>query len=282
MTKLRIVARDRRDTLGEGLLWSRREQSVFWVDILERRVNRLSLADDRVTSWELPDVVGWLVERERGGLVAGIGRAFVALTLDPVSVVTIAAPEPDREGNRFNDAKADAAGRIWGGSMAYTGDRPSGAFYRLDLDGTATRVDDDYVITNGPAIGDGFLLHTDSPRRMIYRYKVNDDGSLGPRTPFIAFQDGWGDPDGMTFDAEGYLWVACWNGSCVARFDPAGRRERTIALPTAQITNVAFAGNALDRLFITSAADGVDDDHAGCLFEVDPGCRGVEPFRYGG
>lgn len=282
MDRVRIIARDRRDTLGEGLLWSGREQAVFWVDILERRVQRLALTDDAVTAWELPDVVGWLIERERGGFVAGIGRAFAALTLDPLTIEPIAEPERERDGNRFNDAEADAAGRIWAGSMPFACDRPSGSFYRLDPNGIATRVDDGYTIANGPAIGDGFLLHTDTALRTIFRYPVHDDGTLGRRAPFIAFEDGWGNPDGMTFDADGHLWVACWGGACVARFDPAGRRERIIDLPASQITNVAFAGDVLDRMFVTSAAEGCTEEHAGALFEVDPGCRGVAPYRFKG
>lgn len=280
--EVRIVARDRRDTLGEGLLWSARDGALYWVDILSRRLNRLTLADDHVETWELPDTIGWLVEREAGGFVAGIGRAFAALTLDPLTIDTIAAPEPERVGNRFNDAKADAAGRIFAGSMPFGCDRPSGAFYRLDPDGTAVRLEDGYTIPNGPAIGDGFLLHSDTALDTIFRYPVNDDGSLGPRVPFIRFEPGDGHPDGMTIDADGFLWVACWGASCVARFDPTGRRERAIALPASQITNVAFAGSSLDRMFVTSAAEGVDEAAAGCLFEVDPGCRGRAPYRFAG
>ena len=282
MADARIIPRAHRDTLGEGLLWVPGEQAVYWVDILSKRVNRVILADDAVASWALPDTIGWLIEREAGGFVAGVGRAFVALTLDPLKIETIAAPEPDRDGNRFNDAKADAAGRIFAGSMPFTCDRPSGAFYRLDPDGTATLIEDGYTIPNGPAIGRDFLLHTDTALATIFRYPLHDDGSLGPRTPFVSFEDEWGNPDGMTFDADGNLWVACWGGSCVAQFDAAGRRIRTIALPASQITNVAFAGDALDRMFVTSAADGVDEEHGGALFEVDPGCRGTAPHKYKG
>jgi sugar lactone lactonase YvrE len=285
MTLLRTVARDRRDVLGEGLLWSARGNAVFWVDILGKRLNRLSLAEDAVDSWTMPDVIGWVVEREDApGFVAGVGRRFVRLSLDPVSVETIAAPEEEREGNRVNDAKADAQGRIWAGSMPFTCDRPSGSFYRLDPGGTATCVDAPYTIPNGPAIppaGD-FLLSTDTALDTIFRYPVHDDGSLGDRTPFVVFEPGWGHPDGMTFDAEGWLWVACWGGSCVARFTPDGRLDRRIALPASQITNCAFAGEKLDRMFVTSASDGVDEPAGGCLFEVDPGCRGLAPHRYRG
>jgi len=280
MPDVRLIERDRRDRLGEGLLWSAREAALYWVDILDARVNRLDLASGRVDNWAMPDTIGWLIERESGGFVAGLGRAFVALSFDPLAIEPIAEPEPERDGNRFNDAKADAAGRIWAGSMPFTCDRPSGSFYRLDPDGQVARIEDGYTIPNGPAIGDGFLFHTDTALDTIFRYPVNDDGSVGPREPHIVFEPDWGHPDGMTVDADGHLWVACWGGSCVARFDPTGRRERTIALPASQITNVAFAGNALDRMFVTSAADGVDEPQAGCLFEVDPGCRGISPYRY--
>ncbi|HVF93007.1 MAG TPA: SMP-30/gluconolactonase/LRE family protein [Sphingomonas sp.] len=285
MALVRTVERARCDRLGEGLLWSAREDAVYWVDILGKRLNRVSLADDRVDDWAMPDVLGWVIERENApGFVAGLGRRFVALTLDPVAVETIAAPEDERDGNRFNDAKADPQGRIWAGSMPFGCDRPSGSVYRLDTDGTATRVADDYTIPNGPAIGPAgdFMLHTDTAERTIYRYTIRDDGTLADRAPFIVFETGWGDPDGMTFDAEGGLWVACWGGACVRRFTPDGRFERQIDLPATQITNCAFAGAGLDRMFVTSAADGVEEVDGGALFEVDPGCRGLAPYRFQG
>ena len=81
-------------------------------------IGRLTLADDRVDRWEMPDTISWVIERaDAPGFIAGIGRRFVALTLDPLTISPLAAPEDDRDGNRFNDAKADVAGRIWAGSM---------------------------------------------------------------------------------------------------------------------------------------------------------------------
>ena len=284
MSLVRIVERDRRDRLGEGPLWSARDNALYWTDILSHRLNRLSLDSGVVRSWEFDEYLGWAVEREKGGLVLGLGRRF--MRFDPETGVTreIAAPEPDRFGNRVNDAKADPQGRIWAGTMSINCADPTGSFYRLDTDGTATRVDSPYTIANGPAIAaDGsFLLHTDTALATIFRFDINDDGSLGPRTPFIAFEPEWGNPDGMTFDAEGCLWVACWGGSCVTRFSPEGVRERSIALPASQITSCTFAGPALDRMFVTSASDGVDEPQGGALFEVDPGCRGLATQLYRG
>ncbi|HWK35160.1 SMP-30/gluconolactonase/LRE family protein [Sphingomonas sp.] len=285
MTAPRVIARDRRDTLGEGPLWSARDQAVYWVDILGRRLNRVRLSDERVDSWEMPETIGWVIERAAApGFIAGLGRRFVALSLDPLSITPLAAPEDDREGNRFNDAAADATGRIWAGSMPLTCDRPTGAFYRFDTDGVAARVDDDYTIANGPAIAPGgdWMCHTDTALGTIYRYRIASDGTLTDRSTFIVFEDGWGSPDGMTFDADGGLWVACWGGSCVRRFAPDGTFDRLITLPASQITSCTFAGADLDRMFVTSAADGVDEPAGGALFEVDPGCRGLPTQNYRG
>ncbi len=279
---LRTIARDRVDQLGEGVLWSARDNAIYWVDIHGRRLNRLSLADDRVDHWAMPDRIGWVIERTGGGLIAGLGRRIALLWLDPVSVDIIADPEPDRVDNRMNDAKADAAGRIWAGTMPMGGDAPTGAFYRLDPDHRITRVDDGYRIANGPAIGDGMIFHTDTGRDTIYRFAVAADGTLGERETFVRFEPGWGHPDGMTLDADGGLWVACWGGACITRFAPDGTRDRSIALPASQITNLTFAGPDLDRMFVTSAAKGVDEADGGALFEVDPGCRGSPTALYAG
>jgi sugar lactone lactonase YvrE len=184
----------------------------------------------------------------------------------------------------MNDAKADSQGRIWAGTMPFSCEGATGALYRLDPDLTCQRVDAPYTIANGPAIlPDGSaLFHTNTALRTIFRLVINDDGSLVVREPHIVFETDWGNPDGMTLDAEGGLWVAHWGTGHISRFDATGARERSIALPTSQITSMTFAGPGLDRMFVTSAAQGVADDHAGALFEVEPGCRGLPTMRFGG
>ena len=67
-----------------------------------------------------------------------------------------------------------------------------------------------------------------------------------------------GAPDGLCIDAEGFVWVAHWDGWCVSRFDPAGRRERKLRVPVPRPTSLCFGGRDLDRLYITSAAMDLD------------------------
>ncbi|MEG3086935.1 SMP-30/gluconolactonase/LRE family protein [Sphingomonas sp. PB4P5] len=276
-----IIDRRGIDQLGEGPTWSPSTQRVYWVDIVGQALNALDLSTLNVTRWPMPERIGWAVERyDRGDLLAGFKSGIVELSLDPVTIRPLLSPEPDHPGNRLNDAKVDSAGRLWFGSKHDEDREPSGALYRLDADGRLTQVDDGYAVTNGPAFSpDGrYLYHADSGRREVYRFAVDAAGTVGPRELLITFEESWGYPDGMTTDADGGLWIAHWGGGRISRFDPAGQLVRSHMLPAVNITSCTFAGDRLDRLFVTSAAlDSPGGAADGALFEIDPGVHGLPP-----
>ncbi|HEY2662599.1 MAG TPA: SMP-30/gluconolactonase/LRE family protein [Caulobacteraceae bacterium] len=286
MAEYRVIARDARDTLGEGPMWSARENALYWVDIKGQKVWRYDLTDEAVRSWAMPEPVGWLVERrDHPGFIAGFKSGFTALTLDPMAVTPICDPEPNQPGNRMNDAKVDASGRLWAGTMDNLEQEDRGSLYRLDPDLSLSQHDSGYRVTNGPTFSvDGALLyHTDSARRTVFRFDLTPDGRLENKAVFVAFEDSWGYPDGMTTDAEGGVWIAHWGGGRASRFLADGRLERSIALPASRITSCAFAGADLDRLFVTSASISASNEpDAGQLFEVEPGVRGLAPQAFAG
>jgi sugar lactone lactonase YvrE len=272
--------------LGEGPFWSARDNAVYWVDILAPALHRYSLADSTVATWPMPAKIGWVIERrDRPGFIAGLQNGFHQLTLDPFDCRLIADPEPGLPDNRMNDAKADHLGRIWAGTMDCEVRAATGALYRLDCDFGITRQDEGYRVANGPAFGSGLdcIYHNDTGRGVVYRFEMTPAGEIGGRAEFLKFPRDWGSPDGMTVDAEGGLWIAHWRGGRISRFTPDGKLHRSIELPASQITSCSFAGPDLDRLFVTSAAvDRADEPHAGKLFEVEPGVRGLPPNLFGG
>ena len=279
-------------TLGEGPVWCPREAALYWVDIKAPALHRYRPSDGDTTSWVMPERIGWVIERANGeGLVAGFkDRGFVFLTPGTMAVEVVGQPEPDYPENRFNDAKADAAGRIWAGTMDDNEREASGGLYRLDPNLDWERVDDGYVVTNGPALSpDGRVLyHTDTFEGRIYAFDLSADGRLSGKRVFAQIPEGDGYPDGMTCDTEGGLWVAHWGGWRISRFLPDGTMDRVIEMPVGQVTSCAFGGENCNRLFVTSAAIGLSEQDleeqplAGGLFEVEAGMTGLPPGQFGG
>jgi xylono-1,5-lactonase len=284
MSHVHAIPRESRDALGEGPIWSPSRDAVLWVDIFGQRVHQLALQTGAIASWPIPERIGWIVEREeRGDFIAGLKTGFVHLQLEPFSIRRIGNPEPDRPQNRMNDAKTDAAGRIWCGSKDDSDQEATGALYRLDPDLAWSRHDDGYWVTNGPAFSpDGkTMYHTDSGLRTVFAFDMTEHGELAGKRVFLKFEEEWGYPDGMATDAEGGLWIAHWGGGRISRFRPDATLDRAIPIPASRVTSVVFAGPQLDRMFVTSAAFGCESEaQAGALFEVDPGVRGhpVRPF----
>ena len=276
--------------LGEGPTWSPRLGCVLFVDIKGSRLIAWSPADGGAREWPMAEPCCWLIERRDGdGFLAGLRTRIVHLRLDletgPTIVREIVRPEAHLPGNRLNDAKADAQGRVWAGSMedAESG-ATTGSLYRIDPDGRLTCADQLYGVANGPALSpDGrTLYHTDSAARTIFAFDLAADGTLARKRIHIRFGEPDGYPDGMTTDREGGLWVAHWDGARVTRFGPDGRADRVIALPCSRITSCVFFGPSLDRLAITSASFGRPNEAlAGALFVADPGVSGLPPATYG-
>ena len=286
MNDWRVIERGGvRDTLGEGLFWHAGEGALYWTDITMQRLWRLGLASGVVRDWAMPEMIGWVIAARAGGLMVGLQSGVHRLQLEPFKLERIAAIEAHLPLNRLNDAKCDAAGRLWLGTMPVDCDGASGALWRLDPGGGLSQWQSGITIANGPAISpDGKVLyHTDSKAGTVRRFDLGRDGALSGQLVHLQFGGGAA-PDGMCCDAQGHLWIAFYGGACVRRFSPDGRLCQQIDLPTPQITNVCFAGARLDRLFATSAGDGLPDDPlAGALFELDAGgVTGTAPFLFAG
>jgi xylono-1,5-lactonase len=284
--------------LGEGPLWSERDSTLYWVDIRGKKLNALGIgvtldgADSwGVKSWDMPDLIDWVVLRKSGGFLVAILRTVHALTLDPFTLTPLFEIEADQTDNRLNDAKVDPKGRLWTGTMHMPFNKKTAALYRIDPDLSLHKMDAPYLCTNGPGFNaDGTrMYHNETSDRISYQFDVAADGSLSNKRVFTAFRPDEGMPDGVTTDAQGGIWISHYNGGRVTRFKADGAVDFVIPIPAKQSTSMTFAGPNLDRMFVTTAAQppvGADDPQAGTLFEVPKallrGHTGLPTYAFAG
>jgi sugar lactone lactonase YvrE len=280
---------DVKANVGEAPVWVEREQALYWVDNKGKTIFRRAENGD-IRRFETRTEVCCLVPRERGGFIAGTDRGIMEIDLKAALFDTIADPEKDLPNNRFNDGKTDPWGRFWTGTMDNREEQATGSLYRVDPDLTISKMDSGYKVTNGPAFDRerGRMYHTDSGAKTIYGFDVSRSGDLSDRRVFIRFEERDGSPDGMTVDSAGHLWVCFWDGWCLRRISPDGQVVGQVNMPVQRPTSCCFGGPDLDRLYVTSARKGIEEDAlamqpcAGGLFLVDTDARGVAETSFAG
>lgn len=279
--------------LGEGPMWSDRDEALYWVDIVAKRIFRFRPSDGDVAIRELPFAPSAIVPRKAGGLLLITKKGMAILESFEGALESIAVPMIDFTREVFNDAACDQAGRLWIGTRDINAKEAKGRLYRIDANFDVTAHAEGLVISNGIAFSpDGrTMYHVDSRPGRVDAYDYDPDrGTIGGKRLFLDYaQLGTaGRPDGCTVDAEGGLWVAEVEGARLARYTPDGRLDREVTLPVSKPTSVMFGGPGHRTLFATSMQFGLsqaelEEQHlAGCLFALDVGVAGLpEPLFAG-
>jgi xylono-1,5-lactonase len=272
--------------LGEGPLWRAAEKRLYWLDLFAPAIHRFDPAtgrDERLAA-ELGAAIGGMVFDRDGRWVVADREGIHRIDPKQGKRQKLAAPPELKPGMTFNDAKCDRRGRLWTGTGDVGWVKPVGALYMLDGTGKLATLDRPIACSNGPAFSpDGSrAYYTDGNARHIVTYDIDPaTGAVGPRRPFFTFAGETEGPDGMTVDADGCLWVALWGDGHVAQLTPKGKLERKLKVPAPQPTSVAFAGDRLDKMYITSARVNLTDPQlreaplSGSIFVVEPGARGL-------
>jgi sugar lactone lactonase YvrE len=168
---------------------------------------------------------------------------------------------PAGERRRLNDGGTDPAGRFLVGTLSLGGPSEREVLVRLEADGRLTVLDDDLALSNGLAwSADGRrMFSVDTLRRTVSvrDYDVGS-GAVGPRRAHLRLEDGF--PDGIAVDAADHLWVAVWGGGEVRRYAPDATLVERVATGAPHTSSVAFAGDDLRTLVITTATSELGDD----------------------
>jgi len=272
-----------RCTLGEGTLWVKEHNSIYFVDIKKKKICSLNIKNKKKKIFKVNKEVGFIAHIKDYIFILGLQGELRIQNLKSKKVLKSIPIEPKIKLNRINDGKTDPAGNLWFGTMDNLERKiEKGSLYKLNKDLKLTRVDKNYRITNGPAFIDQYnFYHTDSPKKTIYKIKINKNNKIVSKNIFKKFSLDEGVPDGMTLDKNKNLWVAHFHGACVSVFNQKAKLIHRIQFPAKNITNCAFGGKNTKELFVSTATKGMNKAdlrkfrYSGFFFSVKTNTRGV-------
>ncbi|HEX4012225.1 MAG TPA: SMP-30/gluconolactonase/LRE family protein [Solirubrobacteraceae bacterium] len=230
----------------ESICWSAGEQRLY-AGGEAGQIYRFALADGP------PELVATI----DGGVLLGLaldgaGRLYAC---DPTHGC-VHRVQPDGRVDRYGDAIGypnypafDDQGRLWVSDSGGWEDA-DGAIVRIDPDGATERVAAGLRFANGVAIRDGWLYVVESAWPGVVRLPL-DGGDVEAVVGLERVV-----PDGLAFDADGGLWIGCWQPNRVYRRGPAGTLDVVVDDWSGEYvftpTNLAFAGPQLDVLVLAS------------------------------
>lgn len=283
---------DSQSGLGEGSIWNYKTGELMWINISGEILNFYNPKTDFNKAMFTGQMIGTVVPEESGLVLVALQHGIYQFDPQTGTKKLIVDPEKDIPNNRFNDGKCDPAGRFWAGTFDLNAKHGAAALYRLDPDSTIHKMIDSVSISNGIvwSSDNKKMYYIDTPTQKVMRYDYdNETGEISNPKVAVEVSTETGSPDGMTIDADGNLWVALYGGAAVGCWNPeTGKLLRKIDVPAKNVTSCAFGDDDLGTLYITTARQETSDEelekypHAGGLFKIRPGVKGVQAFFFKG
>ena len=291
MSKIETAYRCK-NTLGEGITFSKKDQTLYWLDINNTsKLHRFNLINQQKDIFEIPEIVTATSIKSENEIILVSNNGINLFDTNNKKFERILNIENKFLHTRSNDGASDVMGRLWFGTMQNNFDKDGesipikeniGKLYRVDKDNIITIVEDNIGIPNtfvwSPDNKNFYFTDTLDGNIMKYDYDV-ETGNLSNKQFFANFDRGF--PDGSTMDTDGCLWNCRWGGSCVVRYTPSGEVDQVIEMPVENITNCVFGGKDLKTLFITSAKNPGKNQHEldGSLFSINLNYQGLEDHK---
>ena len=193
-----------RSLLGEGTLWVPTLNSIFFVDIKEKKIFILNTKTKKRKVFKVNKEIGFISHIKENVFILGLKSELRIINLINKKVLYSIKIESNKKYNRLNDGKTDPMGRLWFGTMDnLERKKSSGSLYCLNNKLKLHKVDSKYYITNGPAfLNKNNFYHTDTRKKIIYKIRINNKLKILKKSVFLKFRRIDGFPDGMSTDAK--------------------------------------------------------------------------------
>jgi len=283
--KIQVKIACGKKAVGEGAIWDYKYNRLLWIDCPGKLfIFTPNNGKNREIKLEKP--IGSVVPYQQNSVIVVLKDGIYELNLETEKLSLFCLPEKEPKDNiYFNDGKCDSKGRLWVGTMDKNFVKGMGALYSVSGNGESKKVLNDVTLSNGICWSpdEKKMYYQDSPLRTVscFDYDINN-GEISNRREVINLPEGMGNPDGNTIDEDGMVWIAHFGGACVSQWNPhTGKMLKKIEVPAYNVTSLAFGGENLDDLYITTASilppgkEKIYPD-AGKLFVCKPGVKGIK------
>lgn len=275
------------DVLGECPVWDPRANELLWTDIHGKRLHRLADDSTEPVTIGLDRRLCSFAVADTGLLIAAFDSGLGLLDRNSGAVEWLVDVEPERPETRCNDGRPDRNGNFVFGTMVEGNDpdAAAGHYYHWSVARGLTHLYRGARVANGLCFGaDGLIVHYgDSAKGVLWRARYHPQHALFIEDElFVGHGVIDGRPDGAAVDVDGNVWNARWNGSGVACISPEAELIAFVDVDAPLVSACAFGGPNLDRLYITTAREGMDPSHpqwltSGSLYVADVGTQGLAP-----
>lgn len=163
--------------LGEGPVWHPETKSIYWIDIVERKIHGFSPETARSSTIEVDSMIGSFAFCDDGRMIAALQKGLYFIDAQTGEKEWIGDPESQLKKNRFNDGKCDPAGRFWAGTLPLSEDHPGGSMYRVDQDLSIHKIFGNCTISNGLCWSHDhqYFYFIDTPTLRVDRFDYEKD-----------------------------------------------------------------------------------------------------------
>ena len=269
--------------LAEGPVWNHRTKEFSFVDILNQNIF-IYKNKKRIRKFKSKQMISnFLPSKNNSWISCGKNKVFqIKIKKNKIFCKKLISIK-HKKNNRFNDASIDSQGRLWASTMDENEISKSGNLFFFPKINSPKKLLGNFIIGNGidwsPCKKKLYFVASDKRKIYIFDYE-RKAGKISKRKIFARIPYQKGKPDGLCVDSMGFVWVACWDGSCIIRFKINGKIDKIIKLPISRPTSVCFGGKNLNTLFITSARKtnkfNQPEKDSGNIFFIKTNVKGIE------
>lgn len=277
--------------IAECPSYDKENHLLYWVDIFGKQIFRYDIDTKKLDTKSVNKYVSYIVPRKQGGVIIGLQDGMYHYDFDTEICMFLGRPNKyDPYTYRFNDGKCDVMGRIWTGTTAFFEERFDCSLYKVDNGHVFNEMFQGINVSNGLGWSpdNKKMYYIDSGKKLIYSFDFDAEGGrISNKKVIINYKDEGANPDGMTVDSEGMLWICHWGGYTLSRWNPnTGKKIDKIEMPVKQVTCPIFGGKNMSELYVTTARYGCTEDelkkqpHAGSIYKIKLNMKGTPSYSY--